>query len=432
MGEFAKGQRIRTASGGELEVVDKLGAGGQGTVYRVSYNGKQLALKWYHPGTLRDPGVFYENLKKNIRMGPPTAAFLWPLEVTEQTEGSFGYLMELRPKEYKDFSQFMLARVHFSGIGALINAALNIVNGFRVLHNRGQSYQDLNNGNFFVNPDDGEVLICDNDNVAPYGENLGIAGKCGYMAPEVVTGKKRPDIHTDRFSLAVVLYLLLFMDHPLMGKATMRPCMTEELERKVYGTSPLFVYDPNIDANRPVRGVHMNEINLWPIYPQFVRQTFQKAFSQECMIGADIEHRVIEKEWQEMFTKLRDVTVTCSCGDETFIHPDHAADSCVNCGRQVVRPMILNVKRYRVALVSGKKLYACHVRSDSDDFREAMGEVVASKSDPNVLGLKNLSGNPWQILLPNGTARDLLPGAVGKLARGIKIKFGNANIAEVV
>ena len=27
----------------------------------------------------------------------------------------------------------------------------------------------------------GDVLICDNDNVAPYGTNLGIAGKCRYM-----------------------------------------------------------------------------------------------------------------------------------------------------------------------------------------------------------------------------------------------------------
>lgn len=33
-------------------------------------------------------------------------------------------------------------------------------------------------------------MICDNDNVAPYGENLGIAGKCRYMAPEVVIGKR--------------------------------------------------------------------------------------------------------------------------------------------------------------------------------------------------------------------------------------------------
>ena len=30
----------------------------------------------------------------------------------------------------------------------------------------GYSYQDLNDGNFFINPQSGDVLICDNDNVA--------------------------------------------------------------------------------------------------------------------------------------------------------------------------------------------------------------------------------------------------------------------------
>ena len=52
--------------------------------------------------------------------------------------------MELRPGEYQDFSRFLLAKVHFSSIDAVIHAALCIVSGFRALHNRGYSYQDLN------------------------------------------------------------------------------------------------------------------------------------------------------------------------------------------------------------------------------------------------------------------------------------------------
>lgn len=209
MKEFQKGQRIKTVSGGELEVIQKLGEGGQGVVYKVNYNGKPLALKWYFGNKLNNADKFYRNIQNNIKQGTPTGAFLWPLEITEYFEGSFGYLMELRPPEYKDFSLFLLAKVHFANIEALINTALCITNGFRELHNRGYSYQDLNDGNFFVNPKTGDVLICDNDNVAPYGENLGIAGKCRYMAPEVVMGQKRPDSHTDRFSLAVVLYMLM-------------------------------------------------------------------------------------------------------------------------------------------------------------------------------------------------------------------------------
>lgn len=432
MKEFQKGQRIRTASGGELEVIQKLGEGGQGVVYKVNYNGKQLALKWYFGNKLSNADKFYRNIQNNIKQGAPTSAFLWPLEITEYFEGSFGYLMELRPSEYKDFSLFLLAKVHFANIEAIINTALCITNGFRELHNKGYSYQDLNDGNFFVNPKTGDVLICDNDNVAPYGENLGIAGKCRYMAPEVVMGKKRPDSHTDRFSLAVVLYMLLFLNHPLEGKRTMCPCLTEELERRFYGSDPVFVWDSTNDSNRPVRGVHTNEIKLWPLYPEFVRKTFEKAFSHEVMVGNDTTHRVIEKEWQEVFTTLRDLMVKCSCGSETFIDPSKQACQCINCGKSIERPLILKVKKYNAALTPGKKLYACHVQYDSDDFKEARGEVIASRNNPALLGLRNDSDSTWEAILPNGTSKGYPNGQVIKLGRGMKINFGNGNVGEVI
>lgn len=432
MKEFAKGQKIKVVSGGELEVIQKLGEGGQGVVYKVKYNGKDLALKWYFGNKLSDPDRFYRNIQNNIKKGAPTDAFLWPLEITEYFEGSFGYLMELRPPEYKDFSLFLLAKARFSSISAVVNAALCITKGFRELHNSGFSYQDLNDGNFFVNPQTGDVLICDNDNVAEYGDALGIAGKCRYMAPEVVMGKKKPDVHTDRFSLAVVLYLLLFLNHPLEGKRTMCPCLTEELEREFYGTEPVFVWDPNNDTNRPVRGVHVNEIKFWPIYPKFVRDTFVEAFSHESMVGADTQHRVTEKKWQEVFTQLRDCLAKCSCGSETFIDVTANSCKCINCGKELSRPMILKAKKYNVVLRHSKKIYACHSVHDSDDFKLETGEVITSRQDPSLVGLRNNSTSTWTAILPNGTSKAYSNGQVIKLGRGLKINFGNGNEAEII
>lgn len=432
MKELQKGQKIKTVSGGELEVIHKLGEGGQGIVYKVKYNGKELALKWYFSNKLSDADGFYINIQTNIKQGAPTNSFLWPLEITEYFEGSFGYLMELRPQEYKDFSLFLLAKARFASIDAIINAALCITSGFRALHTRGFSYQDLNDGNFFVNPKTGDVLICDNDNVAPYGENLGIAGKCRYMAPEVVMGKKRPDIHTDRFSLAVILYLLLFLNHPLEGKKTMCPCLTEELERKFYGSEPVFVWDTVNDTNRPVRGVHVNEIKFWPVYPKFVHDTFIEAFSHEALVGNDIEHRVQEKKWQEIFTELRNVTMRCSCGGETFIDVTKSSCKCINCGKDIQRTFVLKVKKHNVVMAPGKKVYACHVVHDSDDFKEVKGEVITSRTDSSVIGLRNDTEIVWNVTLPNGTSKSYAKGQVIKLGKGLKINFGNGNIGEII
>ncbi|MBQ3033081.1 MAG: serine/threonine protein kinase [Deferribacterales bacterium] len=431
MNEFEAGQKIPVTSGGELEIIQKLGQGGQGTVYRVFYNGQEYALKWYFGEKLKDMRAFYNNIKRNIDLGAPTEHFLWPKEITEMAYGSFGYLMDLRPKEYKDFAMFLLAKAKFANIDSLINTALSISNGFMGLHRKGYSYQDLNDGNFFINPANGDVLICDNDNVAPYGENLGIAGKCRYMAPEVVVRKKLPDVHTDRFSLAVILYMLLFLNHPLEGKRTLCPCLTEELERKYYGEEPVFVWDPVNDSNRPVRGVHTNEIKLWPLYPEFVRKRFEKAFCEDVLVGSCSQQRVLEKEWQDVFINLRGLTIKCKCGSETFIDPKHSEFSCISCNQKIPAPLILSVKKYKVALNNGKKIYKCHVQYDSEDYREVQGEVVANKKDPSMLGLRNNSSRPWSAALPNGATKSFAPGEVIRLDKGVKINFGNNNIAEI-
>ncbi|GHV27540.1 hypothetical protein AGMMS4952_09380 [Spirochaetia bacterium] len=183
------------------------------------------------------------NLENNIKKGAPTNAFLWPEDITEQQGDTFGYIMNLRPPEYVGFPRFLIGKEGFASITAMVNAALRITEGFRELHLKGYSYQDLNDGNFFINPQNGDVLICDNDNVSEYGKNSGIAGKARYMAPEVVLGKSQPGIKTDSFSLGVVLFLLFTGNHPLEGKNTCPPLVTLKLERKYFGENPVFIMD---------------------------------------------------------------------------------------------------------------------------------------------------------------------------------------------
>lgn len=425
---FSKGQCVPISIGGEAEIIDKIGQGGQGSVYRVSYFKKVYALKWYG-NDMRNSDKFYKNLENNIRKKAPSDSFLWPKFLTVKTNDGFGYLMDLIPENYCEFSSFLLAKVRFTSINALINAALNITDAFSRLHKSGFSYQDLNDGNFFINNKTGDVLICDNDNVAPYGENLGIAGKCRYMAPEIVRNMKLPDIHTDRFSLAVILFRLLFLDHPLEGKRTMCPCMTEQLELKFYGTEPIFIYDADDDSNRPVRGVHSNVLRFWGVYPQFVRDMFSRAFSKPVMSGKS--PRITDNEWYRLFMKLRNCLAVCSCGNETFLDLDSQSSVCLNCEKEIPCPPVLKSSSYSLALFPGNKLYRCHTDESSNDFRTVVGEVVRSQKNNAIWGLRNLSGNTWYVTDYSENTKAVKPNDVFVIMKYRKVKFENL-IAEII
>ena len=242
--ELLENTVIPLEGSGEIKIINEIGRGGQGQVYKVSFENKEYALKWYNENAISDVEKFKNNLRKNIMDGAPSKNFLWPQYLTKDYQGSFGYVMALRPDNFVDFSNILNKNNNFSSLDSIILAALNIVTSFQDLHRKGKSYQDLNDGNFFIDTNTGEVLICDNDNIAPDKENMGIAGKPGYMAPEIVRGEGKPQVITDQYSLSVVLFKLFIRHDPLMGKKYVDEiCITEEAEKKLYGEKALFIFD---------------------------------------------------------------------------------------------------------------------------------------------------------------------------------------------
>ena len=63
------------------------------------------------------------------------------------------------------------------------------------------------------------------------------------MAPEIVTGKAKPSRNTDLFSLAVLLFYMFMLNHPLEGKREARiKCMDIPAMNMLYGTDPLCIH----------------------------------------------------------------------------------------------------------------------------------------------------------------------------------------------
>ena len=158
---FQKGQTVKLRDGQTATVNGQLGQGGQGIVYDVTVNGKKYALKWFLPEYLKgiDQNGFYKNLLNNQISGTPSKEFLWPIAVSEYQKDSFGYLMELRPKRFCEFTKILNAKKKIADVKTQLIAARNICKAFQSLHRGGYSYQDINDGNFFIDVDSGDILV---------------------------------------------------------------------------------------------------------------------------------------------------------------------------------------------------------------------------------------------------------------------------------
>jgi DNA-binding helix-hairpin-helix protein with protein kinase domain len=425
------GQTVRTTpSGVECRVDAFLGGGNQGEVYRATLGGQVVALKWYFPAVATpEQRAALEGL---VQTGPPDRRFLWPLEIAESPDApGFGYVMPLREARFKGIVDLMKRRIEPT-FRALATAGLHLADSYLQLHARGLCYRDISFGNVFFDPATGDVLICDNDNVGVDGARKGgVLGTPRFMAPEVVRGDALPSTQTDLFSLAVLLFYMLVVHHPLEGEREAAiKCLDLPAMMRLYGTEPLFVFDPQDDGNRPVAGLHDNALAFWPIYPAFLRDLFTRAFTDGLR---DPQHgRVRESEWRAAMVRLRDAIVYCAgCQAENFYDAGALRDgggrpgACWACGAALVLPPRIRIGRQIVLLNHDTVLFPHHLEdSRLYDFSHPAAAMTRHPVDPDIWGLKNLTGEKWVVSARDG-ARDVPPGRSVTLASGTRIHFGH-------
>jgi DNA-binding helix-hairpin-helix protein with protein kinase domain len=426
------GEVLKTRKGGvamDCRVVALLGAGSQGEVYAAEVGGKPLALKWYLPRAASpDQRALLASL---IRRGAPAPQFLWPLELVESDKHSgFGYLMALREPRFRGLSELMRRKIDPS-FAVLARAGFELANSFLQLHSQGLCYRDISFGNLFLEPSTGEVLICDNDNAGVDGASTsGVLGTPRFMAPEVVRGETLPSTQTDLYSLAVLLFYLFMVHHPLEGRRELAihsfdlPAM-----RHLYGEQALFIFDPNDKSNEPVRGFHDNALDFWPIYPDFLRELFTRSFTQGLHDPA--HGRVREGEWRAAMVRLRDWLLYCqSCGSENFYEASSAASprKCWSCGNTVQLPCRMRIGRHVVMLNHDTELFPHHLdERRAYDFSAPSAKVSEHPQKPGVWGLTNRSGESWYAVSANSAIpQEIPPGRSVPLMSGTKVLFGRS------
>ena len=420
-GSLAKGTVLHAQSGCSYTVNALLGAGGQGEVYDVSTGGSHFALKWYFKQMATEQQK--EILKDLLNAGAPSSLFLWPEDFIESpSQGLFGYIMPLRPKEYKNIVDLMKRRIEPSFL-SLCRACFNLAKGYSLLHRQGYQYRDISFGNVFFNPNNGDILICDNDNVVPNGvKSGGVLGTPRFMAPEIVRGEMRPSRNTDKFSLAVLLFYMLMINHPLEGKLEADiKCMDTPALKKLYGTHPVFIYDPQDTSNRPVPGWQDNAIIYWKLYPKYIQDLFIKSFT----VGLQKpEERVTENEWLAAFSQLIGGVINCPyCGVELFYDPENDV-TCWNCKKPVNMPTKIVFGKTKIPITANKKIFSHQIYRDND-IDTIIAEFVINPKNPKIWGVKNKTAMNWTYIKADDSQIIVGQDKAATIAPNTKIDFGN-------
>jgi DNA-binding helix-hairpin-helix protein with protein kinase domain len=398
-----------------LQILRPLGGGTQGQVYAVRLGDEELALKWYLPACIARDRQLEQRLLQAIRLGAPNGDFLWPLALvrpSREAEGlvrlrepGFGYLMPLRPAGFLGAHEHAAGQLQI-GLTEVLRAAFFLADGFHQLHLKGLCYKDISLGNLFLNPSDGGISICDNDNVDVDGRDLGsVLGTPGFMAPEVLLGQAKPSTNSDLFSLAVLIFRLLTRHDPFKGQMELAiRCLDEPARRRLYAEEPVFIFDPTDPRNRPNSQEHSAALITWPIYPPALQALFVQTFGLGLR---QPQRRVLTGQWTQALSRCLDGRRLCaSCGQENF-HGEH----CWSCGQPLPAPAQLHTAKGVVLASAGNRLYRHHVDALApEDLHQPLAAIVAHPEDPGVLGLRNLSGSPWRAALLDGRSLDVEPG----------------------
>lgn len=126
----------------------------------------------------------------------------------------------------------------FKTLKARILACKNIVKLYGMIHDSGFCFQHpCGKVNFNIDYQTGKVELICVDEILTLGKYYGIGRNSLETAPELFGNYEPSSIESDRYSLAVLLFEILFDGHPFSGKKTIGS-LTSEAQRLWFVDSP--------------------------------------------------------------------------------------------------------------------------------------------------------------------------------------------------
>ena len=212
-------------------ITEKLGAGGQGAVYRAvdAKLGRTVVIKVLPPElTAREANLkrFEREARLASSLDHPNICTIFDLDIVDGV-----HFIAMQHVEGKNVRQLVAGRP--LELRTTLQIALQVADALAAAHNRGIVHRDIKSGNVMVTPsgqvkvlDFGLAKLLDETEAESTGihrtelTEVGVPyGTATYAAPEQARGD-RVDKRADIFSMGVLLYEMLTGTWPFRGKTT--------------------------------------------------------------------------------------------------------------------------------------------------------------------------------------------------------------------
>jgi len=212
----------------DLELIDELGRGGMGIVYRARQHSldREVAVKVLCPGEL----VYGEALRRFRRETQALAKLRHPHVVTIHevgaSRGNVWYVMDLFQESLADL---LTRNRRPMPLARIVNLMIQVADAVAHVHTHGLIHRDLKPANILLD-EQGDAHVADFGLAADpaAGATLTVTGRVlgtpDYMAPEQALGERaQVDERTDVYALGAILYECLtgrtpFANRPLLDK----------------------------------------------------------------------------------------------------------------------------------------------------------------------------------------------------------------------
>jgi serine/threonine protein kinase/tetratricopeptide (TPR) repeat protein len=222
-----------TVFANRYEVLEQLGSGGMGKVYRVYDNklGEELALKLIRPeiaANRKNIERFKNELKVARKIAHTHVCRMYDLG---EDNGLYYIAMEYVPGE--DLKSFIRRSGHLT-VGKAVSIARQVCQGLVEAHRFGVIHRDLKPSNIMIDQE-GNARIMDFGIARTFESKeitgLGILiGTPEYMSPEQAQGQK-VDQRTDLYALGIILYEMITGQVPFEDEITLNILRKHEIEQ---------------------------------------------------------------------------------------------------------------------------------------------------------------------------------------------------------